>query len=138
MYYMTILIGAFLGIALFLFLFIIAKKAGFYYLPPLVTFLIAIGIIIYSLATGAVGKVNYGLLGIGLLIAAVVCALLLPAKLRTSEKRSWTKGDIIGLFFLPCMIGMSIIIFTYVNDDYWVTDEKDSPYIGNIVDSSSR
>lgn len=88
MYYLTIAIGAFLGLILFLFLFIIAKKTGSYHLPPLITFLVALGIIVYSLGTGSIGKVDYGLLGIGFLIAAVVFALLLPSKVQSTEKRT--------------------------------------------------
>src|SRR5699024_7531678 len=131
MYYLTILMGVILGLTLFLFLFIIAKKTGLYYLPPLITFLTSIGIIIYSLAIGDIGKVDYGLLGIGFLIAAVICALLLPAILRTTEKRPWTKGDISGLIFLPCIIVVSVVIFTYVNEDYWIVEKKGIPFTGN-------
>lgn len=135
MYYLTILMGVILGITLFLFLFIIAKKTGLYYLPPLITFLVAVGIIVYSLGVGDIGKLNYGLLGIGFLIAAVGSALLLPARLRTSEKRSWTKGDVIGLFILPCIIATSFTFFTYADIGNWMSEEKGNPVIGNHIDS---
>src|SRR5699024_3012418 len=114
----------------------LAKKTGLYYLPPLITFLIAVGIIIYSLGISDIGKMNYGLLGIGFLIAAVGSAILLPAKLRTSEKRAWTKGDIIGLFVFPFLIVVSISAFTYIEVDDWMVKEKGTPIISHIHESS--
>src|SRR5699024_12639416 len=117
MYYLTILIGAFLGLSLFIFLFIIAKKTGLYYLPPLITFLIAVSILVYSLWIEDVGRIDYGLLGIGFLVAAVGSTLLLPAKLKTWEKRTWTKVDVIGLFVFLYIIVLSIILFINIDID---------------------
>lgn len=134
MYYLTILLGIILGVILFLFLFIAAKRTGLYFLSPLITFLGAIGIIVFSVMRDDAKSVDYGLIGIGFLIAAVVSALLLPAKLRTSEKRSWSKGDVAGLIFLPCLLTAMIVFFMYFNEDNWMFEKEKLSY--NVTDTS--
>lgn len=79
MAYLIMLVGLFLGILFFAFVFIASKWSGKYYLAPVITFLFSGMIVVYSLfLVGGFEGMGYLFLAVGFLIVSIVGTLLLP------------------------------------------------------------
>ncbi|MGE7947461.1 YesK family protein [Lysinibacillus sp. NPDC093688] len=120
---MIILVGFILGASIFLFTLIALKKTGKFYLAPIVTFLIAVLIVLYGLfkVRGFEGM-GFGILGVCILIAAIVGTILLPF-MKGLKKSEFNKVDKSILLIIPVLI-FAIIGWTITsNKGYWVNEE---------------
>ncbi|TCT21744.1 hypothetical protein EDD68_11048 [Melghiribacillus thermohalophilus] len=97
--------GIILGTILFLFVFILCKKAKQYHLASLITFLFSILVIAYGyiIVRGFEGF-GYLLLGVGILFPGIVGTIWIPkrAKKHTNQS-SFNQRDKILLFTLPVL-----------------------------------
>lgn len=117
------LVGFILGAGIFLFTFIASKKTGRFYLAPIVTFLMAVFIVLYGLfkVRGFEGMA-FGFLGAGILTAAVVGTLLFPF-LKRIKKSEFNKVDKSILLIVPVLIFAFIGWTITSNKGYWINEE---------------
>ncbi|MFE3577380.1 YesK family protein [Lysinibacillus sp. NPDC059133] len=117
------LVGFIIGACIFLFTLIAMKKTGKFYLAPIVTFLIAVFTVLYGLfkVRGFEGM-GFGIIGAGILIAAIVGTSLLPFT-QGLKKSEFNKVDKSILFIVPVLI-FAIIGWTITLDKgYWINEE---------------
>lgn len=121
---MILAIGTFLGFIVFAFTFIASKKNGKYYLAPIVTFLMSIGITAYGLffIRGFEGMA-YGILAVGVLFASIIGTLLLPLFTRKKVSGQLNKADKISLAILPLLFFLTIGAVVYSDKGYWIIDQ---------------
>ncbi|MEB2302603.1 YesK-like family protein [Lysinibacillus xylanilyticus] len=118
-----VLVGFFLGASIFLFTLIALKKTGKFYLAPIVTFLIAVLTVLYGLfKVGGFEGMGYGIIGVGILTAAIGGTLLLPF-MKGIKQSEFNKVDKSILFIVPALI-FAIIVWTIALDEgYWIIEE---------------
>ncbi|MFJ7733740.1 YesK family protein [Lysinibacillus sp. NPDC097231] len=130
---MISLVGFIIGACIFLFTLIALKKTGKFHLSPIVTFLIAVFIVLYGLfkVRGFEGM-GFGILGVGILIAAIVGTWFLPFT-KGLKQSEFNRVDKSILFIVPVLI-FAIIGWTIILDKgYWINEEgvivagKDTP-----------
>ncbi|MEO4052416.1 YesK family protein [Solibacillus sp. CAU 1738] len=127
MVYLIILIGMFLGFIFFTFTFIASKKNGKYYLAPIITFLMAIGITAYGIFfIGGFEGMGYGLLATGFLFISIIGTLLLPLFIRKKSSQQFKKGDKISLFILPIVFFLTIGLIIYSDKGYWIIEQGET------------
>lgn len=116
-------IGFIIGACIFLFTLIAMKKTGKFYLAPIVTFLIAVFTVVYGMfKVGGFEGMGFGIIGVGILIAAMVGTLLLPFT-KVLKKSEFNKVDKSILFIVPVLI-FSIIGWAITLDEgYWINEE---------------
>ncbi|UUI03502.1 YesK-like family protein [Oceanobacillus jeddahense] len=123
-------IGIFFGVIVFLFTFIASKKSGKYYMAPVVTFLIFLAVVAYSLViVGGFEGMGVGFLGAGFLVVSIVGTLFLPLLTRWKFAREFTRKDIWALILLPLLFFSAIGAGIYLEDNYWVIDEGETTVI---------
>ncbi|WP_040979379.1 YesK family protein [Oceanobacillus jeddahense] len=123
-------IGIFFGVIVFLFTFIASKKSGKYYMAPVVTFLIFLVVVAYSLiVVGGFEGMGVGFLGAGFLVVSIVGTLFLPLLTRLKFAREFTRKDIWALILLPLLFFSAIGAGIYLEDNYWVIDEGETTVI---------
>ncbi|MGE7944379.1 YesK family protein [Lysinibacillus xylanilyticus] len=122
-----------IGACIFLFTLIAMKKTGKFYLAPIVTFLIAVFTVVYGLfKVGGFEGMGFGIIGVGILIAAMVGTLLLPFT-KGLKKSEFNKVDKSILFIVPVLIFAIIVWAITLDDGYWINEEgviaadKDTP-----------
>lgn len=141
---LIILIGMFLGFTIFSFTFILSKRNGKYYLAPIITFLMSIGITAYGLFfVGGFGGMGYGLLALGFLIVSIMGTLLLPLLIQKKPSQKFNKRDQIGLFILPIMFFLTIGLMFYSDKGYWIieqgaTNEGEEGYIVSTIQEGRK
>ncbi|AKG03403.1 hypothetical protein AAV35_000465 [Salimicrobium jeotgali] len=117
--------GLFFGLLVFSFFFIISKFKKQYYLAPLLTFITALTIVLYSLffVRGFEGM-GYVFLAGGIFLISVLGTVALPLLIKSSKLTKVSIGDKIGLFVLPVVFITTIFVVT-PNDgeDYWINDQ---------------
>lgn len=122
--FLIIFIGVFLGFTVFTFTFIAAKQNGKYFLAPIITFLMAIGVTAYGLFfVGGFEGMAYGLLGLGFLTVSVIGTLLLPLFIRKKPSQKINKRDKISLGILPILFFLTIGLIVYSDKGYWIIHE---------------
>ncbi|MCP3033139.1 YesK-like family protein [Halobacillus sp. A1] len=118
--------GIFLGMMVFSFFFIISKFRKQYYLAPLLTFITALTIILYSLFfVRGFEAMGYIFLAGGIFLISVLGTIALPLLTKSSKITKVSIGDKIGLFVLP-VVFFTTIFFVTLNDsgdDYWINEE---------------
>ncbi|WP_077620974.1 YesK family protein [Bacillus sinesaloumensis] len=116
-------VGLLIGAGIFLFTLIASKKTGKFYLAPIVTFLMAMFIVLYGLfKVGGFEGMAYGILGAGILAAAVVGTLFLPFMKRI-KKSEFNKVDKSILVILPILL-FAFIGWSIISDEgYWINGE---------------
>lgn len=120
---MLSLVGFIIGACIFLFTLIASKKTGKFYSAPIVTFLIAVLIVLYGLfKVGGFEGMSFGILGAGILTAAVVGTLLLPF-MKGIKKSEFNKVDKSILFIVPVLIFAFIGWTITLNHGYWINEE---------------
>ncbi|MGE7691659.1 YesK family protein [Lysinibacillus sp. NPDC097214] len=120
---MIILVGFILGASIFLFTLIALKKTGKFYLAPIVTFLIAVLIVLYGLfKVGGFEGMGFGILGACILLAAIVGTLLLPF-MKGIKKSEFNKVDKSILLIIPVLIFAIIGWMITLNKGYWINEE---------------
>lgn len=125
-----IILGSFIGILIFLFTFTISKINGHYYLAPLVTFAIALFVVIYSMfKIGGFEGMGNGIIGASILAVAVIGTFILPFVVKKSDKTGVNKFDKSILIIAPLLLFASIIGTIISDDGYWIINE------GYIVES---
>lgn len=141
---LIILPGMFLGFIIFTFIFILSKRNGKYYLAPIITFLVAIGITAYGLffVRGFEGMA-YGFLALGFLIISITGTALLPLFIRTKSFKQFKQGDKISLFILPIVFFLTIGLMFYSDKGYWVieqgaTDGKEEGYTVSTISEGRK
>ncbi|WP_217585496.1 hypothetical protein [Lentibacillus saliphilus] len=121
MAYLIMLVGLFLGVILFAFIFIVSKRGGKYYLAPVITFLFSGMIVAYSLfIVGGFEGVGYLFIAVGFFIVSIVGTLLLPLLIRRIEPQHLNKRDKISLVLLPIIFFSTIGIAINSGDGYWI------------------
>ncbi|MFF2179482.1 hypothetical protein ACFVT8_23970 [Lysinibacillus sp. NPDC058147] len=120
---MIVLVGFILGASIFLFTLIALKKTGKFYLAPIVTFLIAVLTVLYGLfKVGGFEGMGFGIIGVGILTAAMGGTLLLPF-IKGIKQSEFNKVDKSILLIVPVFI-FAIIGWTITsNKGYWVNEE---------------
>ncbi|CAM2732001.1 YesK family protein [Salinicoccus roseus] len=119
MTYLIMLGGIFLGSILFMFIFIISKKSGKYYLAPIITILFSAMIVAYSLFfVGGFEGMAYLFVAVGFLFVSILGALFLPFLIRRREPRQLGKRDKISLLILPVIFFATIGIAIWAEQDY--------------------
>src|SRR5690625_5019686 len=132
--FLIIFIGMFLGFIIFTFTFILSKRNGKYYLAPIITFLVAIGITSYGLFfVGGFEGTAYGFLALGFLVVSIIGTALLPLFIRTKSFKQFKRVDKMSLFILPIVFFLTIGLMCYSDKGYWVieqgaTDGKEEGY----------
>ena len=127
MLFLIILIGMFLGFIIFTFTFIVSKKNSKYYLAPIITFLMAIGITAYGIFfIGGFEGMGYGLVAIGFLSISIIGTLLLPLFIQKKSSQQFKKGDKIWLFILPIMFFLTIGLVIYSDKGYWIIEQGET------------
>lgn len=122
-----IIIGMFLGFIIFTFTFIATKSNGKYYLAPIITFLMAIGITAYGIFfIGGFEGMGYGLLATGFLLIGIIGTLLLHLLIRKKSSQQLKKRDIVSLFILPIMFFLIIGLMIYSDKGYWIIEQGES------------
>ncbi|MFS0615821.1 hypothetical protein [Lederbergia ruris] len=122
---MLMTMGFFLGILIYLFTFIAAKKTGKFYLAPLVTFLIAMFIVFYSLfKIGGFEGMGFGILGACMWGVAIIGVLFLPF-MKGMKKSEFTKLDKSILVIIPLLLFALIGWGMYESKGYWISGEGD-------------
>lgn len=124
MAYLIMLVGLFLGIIFFSFIFIVSKRSGKYYIAPVITFLFFGMIVAYSLfvVRGFEG-IGYLFIAVGFFIVSIVGTLLLPLLIRRIESQHLNKRDKISLLLLPIIFFATIGITIYSEDGYWIIEQ---------------
>lgn len=125
--YLIILIGMFLGFIIFTFTFITSKRIGKYYLAPIITFLMAIGITAYGLFfVGGFEGMGYVFLATGFLFISIIATLLLPLLIRKKSTQQFKQGDKMSLFILPIIFFLTIGMMIYSDKGYWVIHQGET------------
>lgn len=124
MMFLIILVGIFLGFIIFSFTFILSKRNRKYYLAPIITFLMSLGLTAYSLFfVGGFEGMGYGLLALGFLIVSIIGTLLLPLLIRKKPSQQFNKRDKISLLILPIMFFLTIGLIFYSDKGYWIIEQ---------------
>lgn len=124
MAYLNMLVGLFLGIIFFAFVFIISKGNGKYYLAPVITFLFSGIIVAYSLfMVGGFEGMGYLFIAVGFFIVSILGTLLLPLLIRKIESQQLNKRDKISLLLLPIIFLATIGIGILLDDEYWIIEQ---------------
>lgn len=124
MVYLIMLVGLFLGIIFFAFVFIVSKRSGKYYLAPVITFLFSGMIVAYSLfLVGGFEGMGYLFLAVGFLVVSIMGTLLLPLLIRKVESQHLNKRDKISLLLLPIIFFATIGIGIFLDDEYWIIEQ---------------
>lgn len=120
---MIVLVGFILGASIFLFTLIALKKTGKFYLAPIVTFLIAVLTVLYGMfKVGGFEGMGFGIIGVGILTAAIGGTLLLPF-MKGIKQSEFNKVDKSILLIVPALI-FAIIVWTITLDEgYWINEE---------------
>ena len=122
--FFIILTGVLLGLIIFTFTFIAAKKNGKYYLAPIIIFLMSIAITAYGLFfVGGFEGMAYGFLAIGFLIISIIGTLLLPWIIRNKSSQPLKTRDKISLGSLPILFFLVIGLIIYSDKGYWIIDQ---------------
>ncbi|PBB06281.1 YesK family protein [Salimicrobium humidisoli] len=122
--YSILAVGLFLGLLIFSFFFIIAKCNNRYYLAPLMTFLTAITIILYSyfFVRGFEGM-GYVFLAMGILVVSILGAIAIPSLTTSARLMRFTRGDKVGLIVLPVIFFTIVLIPVLNGKDYWIIEQ---------------
>lgn len=124
MAYLFMLVGLFLGILFFAFVFIASKRSGKYYLAPVITFLFSGMIVAYSLFfVGGFEGMGYLFLAAGFFIVSILGTLFLPSLIRKIESKHLNKRDKISLLLLPIIFFATIGISIFSQDGYWIIEQ---------------
>ncbi|MEK5080275.1 hypothetical protein MKX73_15200 [Solibacillus sp. FSL W7-1436] len=124
MAYIIMLVGLFLGVLFFSFVFIASKRSGKYYLAPVVTFLFSGLIVAYSLfLVGGFEGMGYLFLAGGFFIVSVFGTLLLPLLIRNKESQHLNKKDKISLVLLPVLFFAIIGLSIFSQEGYWIIEQ---------------
>ncbi|MBD8032752.1 YesK family protein [Solibacillus merdavium] len=124
MIYLVMLVGLFLGIIFFAFVFIASKRSGKYYLAPVITFLFSGMIVAYSLfLVGGFEGMGYLFLAVGFLVVSIAGTLLLPLLIPKIKSKSLNRKDKISLFLLPILFFATIGIAIFSEDGYWIIEQ---------------
>ncbi|TYS18538.1 hypothetical protein FZC78_03085 [Rossellomorea vietnamensis] len=125
-----IYLGVFWGILLFVFTYVLSKKYGKYFVPPLVTFFAAVLVTAYGFTyvPGFAGMA-YGFIGLGFLITAIIGTISLRFLVGKGEKQRFVKRDLIMLFSLPLVFAASVGIIIITNENYRIIDEGSTKYV---------
>lgn len=122
--YSILAVGLILGLLIFSFFFIIAKFNNRYYLAPLMTFITAFIIVLYSyfFIRGFEGM-GYIFLAMGILVVSILGAIAIPSLTKSARQTRFTRGDKIGLFVIP-VIFFTIVLVPGLNEsDYWIIEQ---------------
>ncbi len=118
------LVGLFLGIIFFAFVFIASKRSGKYYLAPVITFLFSGMIVAYSLfLVGGFEGMGYLFLAVGFLVVSIVGTLLLPLLIPKIKSKSLNRKDKISLLLLSILFFATIGISIISEDGYWIIEQ---------------
>lgn len=134
MFFLPIGIGFIFGLIVYIFMYIISKRSGKYYLAPFINFFGAILVTMYGIfvVRGFEGMA-YGLLGFGMLITAIIGTLLLPMMVRKVEvRKEFSKKDKVSLFLLPLLFFAIVYSLVYFDKGYWIIDEGTYVYSESI------
>ncbi|MER2120451.1 MAG: YesK family protein [Solibacillus sp.] len=124
MAYLIMLVGLFLGIIFYAFVFIASKRNGKYYLAPVITFLFSGMIVAYSIfMVGGFEGMGYLFLAAGFCIVSILGTLFLPLLIRRIESQPLNKRDKISLFLLPIIFFATIGISIFSQDGYWIIEQ---------------
>ena len=116
-------IGLFLGIIIFSFTLIVAKKTGKAYIAPVVTLFVALFVIVYSIfKIGGFEGMGYGFLGASISIVAIIGFIVLPF-LPKKISNELSKVEKTLLIILPIVFFITIGALVYSNKSYWIIDE---------------
>ncbi|SDM42058.1 YesK family protein [Sediminibacillus halophilus] len=122
--YLILAYGLFLGLLVFGFFFILSKFKKQFYLAPLLTFITALIIVLYSfyIVRGFEGM-GYVFLAIGVFLISVLGTMAMPLLTKSSKLTKVTIWDKIGLVVLPVIFFTTIFVVNGKDDDYWIIDE---------------
>ncbi|MCA1012819.1 hypothetical protein [Halobacillus halophilus] len=116
--------GLFLGLLIFSFFFIISKFKGVYFLAPLLTFLTALGVVLYSIIiVRGFEAMGYLFLAGGIFLISVLGTALLPLLTKSEKLRKVSLWEKIALFVLPVVFFATIFIATSAGKGYWIVNE---------------
>lgn len=117
-----IFLGLFFGVIIYCFTYIAAKKNDKFYLAPLVTFLVAVLIVLYSIfKIGGFEGMGLGIVGAGVFVVAILGVIILPFINKKNNKRL-TKIDFSLLVILPIIFFATLSILLSMNEGYWIID----------------
>ena len=130
MFFVPMYLGGFWGILLFLFIYILSKKSGRYYLAPLVTFFVSILITVYGwLFVGGFEGMSYGILALGFWVVSILGVIFLYGFILKTDKKVFTKKDKLGLYILPIVFVTSLAIILVLDENYWIIEDGHEAYI---------
>ncbi|SFG62263.1 hypothetical protein SAMN05216353_16513 [Halobacillus alkaliphilus] len=130
--------GLFLGLLIFSFFFIISKFKRMYFLAPLLTFLTALGVVLYSiLIVRGFEAMGYIFLAGGIFLISVLGTALLPALTKSTKLRKISLWEKIALFVLPVVFFTTIFAVGPGGEDYWIIHEGQA-VVENDTDSHYR
>ncbi|MGF2616417.1 hypothetical protein FZC84_01350 [Rossellomorea vietnamensis] len=122
-------IGLFWGTLLFVFSYILSKKYGKYFVPPLVNFFAAFLITAYGFNfVRSFEGMAYGFLGLGFLITAIIGTILLKFIVGKAEQKHSMKRDRILLISLPLVFTISLGVLVFTNKNYRIIDEGSTKF----------
>ncbi|MGJ9384334.1 hypothetical protein [Salipaludibacillus sp. CF4.18] len=128
--YQIMLFGIYSGLIIFIFTFIASKKTGRFYLAPLTTFFAAVAVTVYGFTVvGGFGGMGYGFLGLSILSVAVGGTLILKLLVRKVDKKRLNKIDKGSLVVLPIILLTSIALIIYLEDNYWIIEKGETPFV---------
>lgn len=139
MIYLIMFMGMLLGIIVFSFTFIATKKNAQYYLAPIITFLLSIGITAYGLfAIGGFEGMAFGILAFGFLIVSILGTIILPFLTRKqTAPQQLKKRDKISLIVLPILFFTIIIGVILFDKNYWIIEQGTTTMLNESYEVST-
>jgi hypothetical protein len=125
---MIVSFGFFFGVFIFLFMLILTKRSGKFYLAPIITVLAAVLVTLYGMfmVRGFEGMA-YGILAVGIFLAGLGGVMVLPF-LGKVKKKPWNIFDRLGLVLLPLILFGTIGLNMYFDEGHWIIEEGAAPY----------
>ncbi|MFD2706661.1 hypothetical protein [Salibacterium lacus] len=109
--YAVFAVGLFLGLLLFSFVLILARKSGRFYTASLVTVAAAVIIILYALLVArGFEAMGYVFLAAGFLFAGIAGSMVLPFITGKGSKR-YSRADKAGLIVIPAAFILTSFLF---------------------------
>lgn len=139
MIYLIMFMGMLLGIIVFSFTFIATKKNAQYYLAPIITFLLSIGITAYGLfAIGGFEGMAFGILAFGFLIVSILGTIILPFLTRKqTAPQQLKKRDKISLIVLPILFFTIITGVILFDKNYWIIEQGTTTMLNESYEVST-